>query len=1211
MDTVSLYHRKRPCGGANVQLHQEPQCQPPAWKWRCRGEEDGVKKRKSGHCKENTDVHLQRSPRAQNLTREPKRSSQFRTRTTIGTGSKPPAKIQLTRPGVRVTLIKETSIQTAVQNSENKWSKLSQALSLKKQSDDQRTLTQDRQARIKEFTSELRCSETRIANTKSVRNPGPESPRVKRGGLGTRPTSVGRRTEVKTQRRKKIHPSVFRGRGQLRLSITPEAGQLIIQIHEARGLMGKSQSSCDSYVKLKVTSDLGYSVGMKTHTVLNNNNPKYDQSFRLCVSDDLLLDRLLVSVFRRPGSSRCSQLVGCMSFGIGSLILSDKLITGWFYLLREEFGWSKHLRVTSQGNKPMRGLEENEQKGQSDLRRTPDSALDTNLNHVHSLISSPPLSLDPANTNQWQERGDISSPPRLTVRIVRGKDGFGFTICSDCPVRVQAVDPGGPAHQSGLHQGDSILQLNGIPVESWKCVDLVQAIRSCPSQIVLVVWRGLPELRSGCDALLHPPAQSNMTGRKLLPHPTHGKHGRQRGQGFRVRSSLGALGSLWRDRKEDQEVGGQEEDQEVTLKGTHVTSSNGDNYLILSPVNPGEQLLQPVYQDRTGTIGQLYHTHTSRSQNQLHDLQPGNCTIIQSHLPCTTYGTYISLAPKTVIFPVFVQPLDLCSPDRTLLMSEEMILHQADLLPAKVTVLIYSDLLLLTREDEANRCNVLQSPVYLNTLQLKEVPSEPLHIYILQNSQTCCRRLFSLECFSIEQKVRVGLCLHDNIQLQLVTTEMAPVHQLPDHLLRPSSPFSSLCDTLKPPSPSPYCPSFPFSTTPPPPSFSSLSSYTTSPPALKAIKALPPRLPPAPMLSSSTLGSPLWKERGRAEEEENGLKGKQEEDVEERQQGEGESASETSENVGSIGRLLLSPPCFNMKEGGGSSEDEEEEGATEKWSSSFRPAVLRRSLSEGSLLHEPRSTCFLSDSTIHQLTRPVTFDVDRELEQDSGPPSPHTLRKQLTREGGSLYHMFLLLNGNKEPESKTLELRKKTKSLAADVRSRLLFLRRRRNSSWFQSNSLEKALRNNRPSAGEVLSWAAGLETLLTNRYGLAVFRHFLRSEFSEENVDFWLAVERFKRTRPFSKMAARAEKIYAEFISTSAVRQVNVDSSVRESTNQGLRLGVHTASFQLAQNQVFGLMETDSYPRFLRSRLYAQLANQGTAMVLANENAARSVSQS
>lgn len=53
------------------------------------------------------------------------------------------------------------------------------------------------------------------------------------------------------------------------------------------------------------------------------------------------------------------------------------------------------------------------------------------------------------------------------------------------------------------------------------------------------------------------------------------------------------------------------------------------------------------------------------------------------------------------------------------------------------------------------------------------------------------------------------------------------------------------------------------------------------------------------------------------------------------------------------------------------------------------------------------------------------------------------------------------------------------------------------------------------------------------------------------------------------------------------------MDSSVRESTNQSLRLGVNPVSFQLAQDQIFGLMETDSYPRFLRSRLYAQLANQ------------------
>nr|XP_020450774.1 regulator of G-protein signaling 3-like isoform X2 [Monopterus albus] len=1055
--------------------------------------------------------------------------------------------------------------------------------------------------------------------------------------------------------------------------------------------MGKSQRSCDSYVKLEVTSDHGHSIKMKTQTVVNNQNPKYNCSFKLYVSDNLLLHRLLVSVFRQPADNRCSQLIGCMSFGIGSLISSSKIVIGWFYLLGEEFGQRKHLRVTSQRSSSKSKMDENKAP-HCDLRKTPDSASDTGLNHItttsattnnpskcttstngpkgltnHSLTSGRPLGLDPPNANyssyvsivyanakKGHATRDYSSTQRLTVSVARGTDGFGFTICSDCPVRVQAVDPGGPAHHSGLREGDSVLQLNGLPVETWKCVDLAQAIRSCPSQIVLVVWRGLPELRSGCEALLHPPPHNTTTGRKLLPHPTHSKHGCMRGQASGVRSSLGTLGSLWRDRKEDR-AEEEEEHQEVTeysagtttLKGTHVTSSNGDNYIILSPINPGGQLLQPVYHDGTGTIGRLYQTRTIREQNLHHDPQsklsqlftsqtttlglppsctssssPGNysnyqnCTIVQSHLPCSTYGTYVALAPKTLIFPVFVQPLDLCSQDRTLLMSEEMVLHQADLLPAKVTVLIYNDLLLLTREDEAGRCNVLQSPLYLNTLQLREVSSEPLHICLLQRSQTEWGRLFSLESFSIEQKVRVSLCLHDNIQLQLVATETAHSHQpsdLPsdfgllslgqsDILCHPSSPYSSRCHPLKPASPSPYSPSSPFSpSTPPLPSFSSFSPYTSSFPPSRTITNLPHLLPSPPHSSSSIQRSSIEKERWRAEEEEERRKRRgeeEEEEVEERQQGEGESCSETSENIGGVGGcgLQIGSHHFNMKEEeeGEIAEDEEEGGGGAKeFTCTYRPAVLHRSFSEGSLLQEPRSPRFLSDSTIHQLTRPTTFDLNTNLSPAPIPPSLHTLRKQLTREGGSLHHMLLLLSGTKDSESRNPHLKKKTRSLAADVWSRLAFLQRRRNSTCFHGNSLEKALRNNRLSAGEVLSWAESLEALLTNQCGLALFHHFLRSEFSEENLDFWLAVERFKKTHPLSKMAARAEKIYNEFISTTAVRQVNVDSSVRETTNQNLRFGVNPASFQLAQDQIFSLMETDSYPRFLQSHLYTQLANQ------------------
>ncbi|XP_053277246.1 regulator of G-protein signaling 3 isoform X1 [Pleuronectes platessa] len=814
------------------------------------------------------------------------------------------------------------------------------------------------------------------------------------------------------------------------------------------------------------------------------------------------------------------------------------------------------------------------------------------------------------------------------VTIVRGSDGFGFTICSDCPVRVQAVDPGGPAHRSGLRQGDLVLQLNGLPVETWKCVELAHTIRTCPSQIVLVVWRGLPDLMAGSEALLGRRTHNTTTG--MLPDPAHRKQDRRPAQNSVVRASLAALGSLWRDRKHENE----EEEQEVTeyscsnttLKGTRVTSSNGDNYIILSPVNPGAQHLLPVCHDRNATISPLYRTHPSRGQNLLQDPRPEssqqlftsrtttrarplsssssatpndygnyqNCTIVQSHLPCSSYESYMTLAPKTLIFPIFVQPLDLCSADRTLLMSEEIILHQARLLPAKVTVLIYNDLLLLTREDEVGRCNVLQSPVFLNTLQLREVSSEPLLIHLVQSSQTCFRFAFILECFSIDQKIRVRLCLRDNIHQQLVNTDMSTSHQLShlpsdfsllslhqsDLLYRSSSPFSSTDPPLLPPS-SPYFPlcDIPPSLSPPSPSSSSTPpppSFTPSPPS-RTINGLP-HSPPLSFPSSSTR-SPVWKERGKADEDERRKRRREEdedEDVEERQQGEGESASETSESVGG-GGLLLSPTQLYSRE---EEQNEERDEKVKELDSAHRAAVLRRSLSEGSLLRDPPSPHFLSDSAIHQLTCPLTSDPDPL------PSSPCTLRKQLTSEGGTL----LLLNSNKDSEFRNLHLTNKTESLDPDVRCNRSFLRLQENCTRFHGNSLEKALRNNRPSPGEVLRWAESLEALLTNQYGLAVFRHFLRSEFSEENLDFWLAVERFKRIRPL--MAVRAMKIYEEFISTTAARQVNLDSTVRESTNQSLLLGVNPASFQLAQDQIFGLMETDSYPRFLQSLLYAQLAN-------------------
>ncbi|XP_071232589.1 regulator of G-protein signaling 5-like isoform X2 [Salvelinus alpinus] len=101
--------------------------------------------------------------------------------------------------------------------------------------------------------------------------------------------------------------------------------------------------------------------------------------------------------------------------------------------------------------------------------------------------------------------------------------------------------------------------------------------------------------------------------------------------------------------------------------------------------------------------------------------------------------------------------------------------------------------------------------------------------------------------------------------------------------------------------------------------------------------------------------------------------------------------------------------------------------------------------------------------------------------------------------------------------------------------------------------------------------------------------RGFLRSEFSEENIEFWVACEDYKRTRETSKMAAKAERIYKEFIQTGAQCEVNIDHITKDVTVRNLgRLTPMT--FDLAQRQVFALMEKDSYRRFLKSNQYQEI---------------------
>ncbi|CAH2311788.1 regulator of G- signaling 4 [Pelobates cultripes] len=130
-----------------------------------------------------------------------------------------------------------------------------------------------------------------------------------------------------------------------------------------------------------------------------------------------------------------------------------------------------------------------------------------------------------------------------------------------------------------------------------------------------------------------------------------------------------------------------------------------------------------------------------------------------------------------------------------------------------------------------------------------------------------------------------------------------------------------------------------------------------------------------------------------------------------------------------------------------------------------------------------------------------------------------------------------------------------------------------------------------RLSQDDIKKWTESLENLINNECGVQAFRSFLQSEYSEENLDFWLACENYKKLKNPAKLPINAQKIYEDFISVEATREVNLDSATREDTTKNL-LQPTNSTFDQAQHKIFILMEKDSYRRFLKSQFYLELTN-------------------
>ncbi|XP_055779473.1 regulator of G-protein signaling 4-like [Salvelinus fontinalis] len=128
-----------------------------------------------------------------------------------------------------------------------------------------------------------------------------------------------------------------------------------------------------------------------------------------------------------------------------------------------------------------------------------------------------------------------------------------------------------------------------------------------------------------------------------------------------------------------------------------------------------------------------------------------------------------------------------------------------------------------------------------------------------------------------------------------------------------------------------------------------------------------------------------------------------------------------------------------------------------------------------------------------------------------------------------------------------------------------------------------------RVSPADVEKWKLSFNNLMNSEAGRMVFTTFLKAEFSEENMEFWKACEKYKMSAP-KNMAGKAKQIYDQYVAADALNEVNLDSATREETRQNLS-NAGPFCFDNAQQKIFTLMEKDSYRRFLYSKLIQDLS--------------------
>ena len=186
-------------------------------------------------------------------------------------------------------------------------------------------------------------------------------------------------------------------RGQLNIEVDICEGFLKVFVGGVKNIRRQDLSSPCYFVQLSVIPQDNGKVNTLVTSVKRQHDPEFNEVFEMTPRTTSGRPRLLIKVMS-IGQDHRRQLVGCMSFGIRSILKQKNSISGWYYLLNDELGYRKHFRLQ-------------EQDTARDVHSTENSQtdLDLTINEQKSPSQLSPARLTLQNTYMGPAIGSLES----------------------------------------------------------------------------------------------------------------------------------------------------------------------------------------------------------------------------------------------------------------------------------------------------------------------------------------------------------------------------------------------------------------------------------------------------------------------------------------------------------------------------------------------------------------------------------------------------------------------------------------------------------------------------------------------------------------------------------------------------------------------------------------------------------------------------------